>query len=491
MSKYSIFEDLSFWKHFSDALPLSLSFIKNNGDILYMNQNFKELIGADIKNIFTIIPETENIETFKYYLNKSLNKKSYSKNNIKIISNKLKNEYFNLLIFHQQEDIFSVIFIKDSLMEKKDESFPNTLHDIPDPIFIKNKSHQYQFVNNAFANMLGIDINDILGKTDSDFFSINEVKKFYEQDDRTFEESVPITSNEEFTGIYGTRTISTKKSIFINSKGEKLLFGLIRDVNDFNEENNKLKELISKTTLELNKKQKSLRKALENIKNSKNELDLSIYMCSHELRKPLRIVRSLSQIIEGEFLDVNINKYFSLIQNEIKKMDKIIELVLSLARNQSLDSEKEEQSCNFIIENIFMQNNDFVIEKKIDIKIDELPNIYADYITIYLVFQNIIDNALKFVCSSKIPTIHVYGTKYEHFTEINIKDNGVGIGSESIKYLFQPFFKAHSSTQGSKHGLGLYLCKKMMKQFGGDIEVKSVEGKETIIKIKLTNKESK
>ena len=64
--------------------------------------------------------------------------------------------------------------------------FNDIINTVPDPIFVKDKKHRFMFVNQAFLESLGCKIEDVLGKSDVDFFSERESKVFYRLDRKTF-----------------------------------------------------------------------------------------------------------------------------------------------------------------------------------------------------------------------------------------------------------------------------------------------------------------
>lgn len=487
MRHLTLLQNNSLWYFLGNAFPLSLIIMKKNGEILYTNEKFFDITKSQPNNITEIIDTTKKIRTFKYQLRKCLSQQIPVKNCIKIKTRKSECELFEYTLIPQDSENICMFFAPAFVSDEKFKDLLAIFNAIPDPIFIKNKQHQYLLVNQSFANMIGVDSSEIIGKSDTDFFSKNEVKHFYELDNKTYETSSLTINNEKVTGVNGTKIVSTKKDIFTNQEGEEILVGIIRDIHDFYIEKQTLERASSRKNTLLEQKKKALNEALNQIKKLKQEINSSIYMCSHELRKPLRIVRSLAQIADGEIPEheVNIKKYFSHIQNEIVKMADIVDLVLSLAQNQNSQVKMGEISIYDIVLDVLQYHRDLINGKNIYIDISDLPNIKGDPIQIYLIFQNIIDNAIKYSLLSESPHIKIYSPQNENYTEICIADNGIGIPKESINKLFQPLSKLHTTQQGSKHGLGLYICKEIMMQHGGMLDISSTEGVETIVSLKF------
>ncbi len=110
--------------------------------------------------------------------------------------------------------------------------FLNTiLNAIPDPIFVKNKQHQWVALNDAFCELMGYRREELIGKTDRDLLPKEEADVFWEKDDLVFTTCVPCENEESLTDASGkTHIIYTKKIIFFDDSGHKILVGTIRDI---------------------------------------------------------------------------------------------------------------------------------------------------------------------------------------------------------------------------------------------------------------------
>ncbi len=101
---------------------------------------------------------------------------------------------------------------------------------ITDPIFVKDFQHKYVLVNDAFCNLMGRRQEELIGKSDYDFFPKQEADLFWQKDDLVFATGIVNVSQEEFTGFDGVNYVtSTTKSLF-EEKGCKFLLGVIRDI---------------------------------------------------------------------------------------------------------------------------------------------------------------------------------------------------------------------------------------------------------------------
>jgi PAS domain S-box-containing protein len=105
------------------------------------------------------------------------------------------------------------------------------INSISDPIFVKNRQHQWIFLNNAFCELTGYDSEELIGKSDYDFFSSEEADVFREKDELIFTSGVGRDSEGYFTNAEGKAYIvSTKKSLFNDESGNQFLIGTIQEI---------------------------------------------------------------------------------------------------------------------------------------------------------------------------------------------------------------------------------------------------------------------
>lgn len=151
--------------------------------------------------------------------------------------------------------------------------------------------------------------------------------------------------------------------------------------------------------------------------------------------------------------------------------------------SRPLKIEKQKNSINRIIEEAVKNSKYITGDKKISFKKihGEIPEFYFDYAQIQEVITNIITNAVQAINlhgEIKIKTFYENGTAV-----IDISDNGPGIPKENREKIFKPFFSSKGYGKGT--GLGLSISKKILKEHGGDITVKSHTGKGTTFTITL------
>ncbi len=125
----------------------------------------------------------------------------------------------------------SLILDTDILKDSAYRYLRDMLNNIADPIFVKDSKHRWIDGNKAFWELMGGPPHRFIGKSDYDFFSKEEADIFWEKDNQVFSTGQPVISEEYLTDQAGKRhIISTKKALFQNENGEKVLVGVIRDI---------------------------------------------------------------------------------------------------------------------------------------------------------------------------------------------------------------------------------------------------------------------
>ena len=105
-----------------------------------------------------------------------------------------------------------------------------------------------------------------------------------------------------------------------------------------------------------------------------------------------------------------------------------------------------------------------------------MPVIKGDSFQLVTLFENILDNALKFISLTAAPEISISATEKEGYYIFEVKDNGIGIDNKFHKRIFAIFQRQHTRAEYEGTGIGLAVCKKIIERHGGEIWVESEPG---------------
>jgi PAS domain S-box-containing protein len=247
----------------------------------------------------------------------------------------------------------------------------------------------------------------------------------------------------------------------LKNKKETLGYvGILKDITELKLAKSELEETINKLT-KVNK-----------------ELEQFAYVISHDIKEPLRMVSSYVQLLQKKYqdkLDADANDYIHFAVDGVKRMNDLIDGLLDYSRVLTREMAFEDVDVKQIIEEILLILKFKIEEKKATIMIkSDLPVVKANKINVMRVFQNLIDNAMKF-CKGK-PVIEITSEKKGNFYFFCIKDNGIGINDENQNRIFEIFHRLNPREEYEGTGIGLSICKKIIERHNGKIWFES-EGK--------------
>lgn len=136
----------------------------------------------------------------------------------------------------------------EAMLLRQTELLAHVLNSVADPIFVKDEDHRWTLLNDACCRFMGHPREDLIGKSDYDFFPPEQAAVFWKMDDEAFARGTEIVNEEEFTNAEGQlRVISTKKSVFRDpSTGRRILVGVIRDITEIKTAERRLNEALEK-----------------------------------------------------------------------------------------------------------------------------------------------------------------------------------------------------------------------------------------------------
>ena len=208
---------------------------------------------------------------------------------------------------------------------------------------------------------------------------------------------------------------------------------------------------------------------------------------SHELHTPLGFIKgyTTSLLRQDTVWDPATQREFlTIIDEESDQLVTLIDSILDSARLQSGNMPMDFQPVRLdsLLRDVIMRIQSR--HKDLEIVQDIVPSrpIQADTVRLAQVFSNLFDNAIKYAPDSKITISLRVDTNKQIVT---FSDQGPGISSEHLPFLFERFYRASSHSTKRGTGLGLYICKQIIQAHQGQISVKTVPGKGTAFMIEL------
>lgn len=234
---------------------------------------------------------------------------------------------------------------------------------------------------------------------------------------------------------------------------------------------------------EVEEKNKALKATEEKLLTTNKELEQFAYAASHDLKEPLRMIKSYTQLLEKRLnsgLDDRSKEFMHYVQDGTTRMQQLLDDLLEYSRMGRVSSQNQKiidlNNILFIVMNNLMASME---EKNAAIFATNLPSIFSSSTEMTMLFQNIIANALKFRKPDVSPIIHLKTEEAGNFYKISISDNGIGIAEENLGKVFGIFERLHSKQEYKGSGIGLSTCKKIVNNMGGQINIASTLGKGT------------
>lgn len=219
-----------------------------------------------------------------------------------------------------------------------------------------------------------------------------------------------------------------------------------------------------------------------------SQMEEFAHTAAHDLRAPLRAVKSFLQLIESKnqsLYDEKDKKYFKFVFDNVTIMDDLIIDLLEFAKSDEKLDEKEPIDLHSFITNIYNHVNENSNLNDSQLILSAMPIISFSKLALSVIFNNLIENALKYKKQDVSTVIHIRYKDSPFYHIFEIQDNGIGISSDFFEIIFKPFKRLHTKTEFSGSGLGLASVKKIIEKLGGTISVNSVVHEGTIFTVSI------
>lgn len=223
------------------------------------------------------------------------------------------------------------------------------------------------------------------------------------------------------------------------------------------------------------------KRAEEELIRSNQDLQQFAYVASHDLQEPLRNVASCLQLLEKEYknkLGANADQYIQYAIESAVRMKSLILDLLAYSRVATRGKAPEPIDCQRLLDRTVDNLGVAISEAGAVITHGPLPTVYGDDAQLLQVFQNLIQNGIKFR-KDEPPKIHISAVKNKNNWVFSVRDNGIGIESKHLERIFVIFQRLHKRSQYEGTGMGLAIVKKVVERHQGRVWVESEPGKGT------------
>lgn len=254
--------------------------------------------------------------------------------------------------------------------------------------------------------------------------------------------------------------------------------GAFTDIHEQKTVEEKLERLVSERTKELER--------------SNEDLQQFAHVASHDLKEPVRKMRTFANRLQSEYGDLLPDKgktYLSKIESAGNRIYSMIDGVLLYSSLDAVDQTQDKVDLNETIRSIISDMEVLIMERNALIRFNGLPVITGSSILMYQLFFNLIQNSIKFAKEEMQPEIYItsaslsaaeirsfnFIARESKYVRITLTDNGIGFDKDDAVNIFCTFSRLHSKDRYEGTGLGLALCKKIVERHHGIITATGIE----------------
>ena len=357
-------------------------------------------------------------------------------------------------------------------LQKSEEQFRLVFQNAPIGIVIISREGKILSVNKSFCDTLGYSREEIISIPIKHLFDNNDLEGFSAE-------------GFEYNGT-PVADINTQKVLFKREGTEiDVIVKSVSVLDEFGKVKHYVMQILDIS--EIKKVQNELVTALKKAEESDRLKSAFLAQMSHEIRTPLNVILTSIPLLADEVSgdDEELKIIFDSVKSAGKRLQRTIDMILSMSSVQSGNYKPSFERFNLVLDlqNMLNEFKSLSDDKGLELKFrtdgDE-AFIVADRYTVNQVFQNIINNAIKYTLKGYVE-ISVK-TRKSHKIDVEIRDSGIGMSEEYLQNIFSPFSQEDvgHKRQFEGNGLGLALVKKYIELNHAEINVESEKNKGSV-----------
>ncbi|MES2681570.1 MAG: ATP-binding protein [Bacteroidota bacterium] len=230
--------------------------------------------------------------------------------------------------------------------------------------------------------------------------------------------------------------------------------------------------------------QKELELKIKELDHMNRDLEQFVHIISHDIKEPLRKIISYGERLKKDLtggLNESSIKNLNIICDATVRLNLLVDDLVQYSFSSRDKSGFKELDLTEIIKQVLNDIELAVDEHQAQIIFKDLPKIYGSEVQMRQLFSNLVINAIKYSKKNTAPVVNITSSYVSGFPEdpgkiyhkISVSDNGIGIEEQYLQKIFTIFQRLHSQSEYSGTGIGLAICKKIMENHDGRIDVES------------------
>jgi light-regulated signal transduction histidine kinase (bacteriophytochrome) len=213
------------------------------------------------------------------------------------------------------------------------------------------------------------------------------------------------------------------------------------------------------------------------------ELQELVYVASHDLTEPLRMVTSYLELLRRhseDVLDERARQFLFFAEDGAARMRALIDDLLVYSRVGGSQLVCRPTAVADVLEGVLRDLGAAIADAGAEVRVDgELPVLLVDRVQLGQVLQNLLANAVKFHAPGHAPQIVISAAEEPGeagWWRLTVADDGIGIAARSADRIFRVFQRLHSAEEYPGTGIGLAICRRVVEQHDGRLWVESELG---------------
>jgi signal transduction histidine kinase len=242
------------------------------------------------------------------------------------------------------------------------------------------------------------------------------------------------------------------------------------------------------TVAERDRAKAQLTRSVQQLERSNVELEQFAYVASHDLQEPLRAITGYcAAVVEdyGHLLDGEARKYLDFAVDGATRLRQLIDELFELSRVGRDEQHLQSVDCGAVVERVREALSAALAQSDATLVVGKLPIVLGEPGQLFLLFQNLVGNAIKYRRAETPPVIEITCCDTAEAWKFSVRDNGIGIESQHFNRIFQIFQRLHPRTRYAGTGIGLALCRKIAERHGGGIGVESTPGSGSVFTVTI------
>ncbi|NUN68331.1 MAG: PAS domain-containing protein [Bacteroidetes bacterium] len=353
----------------------------------------------------------------------------------------------------------------EAALKESESKFRTLVTSTDDIVYTLDAKQRHTGVFGRWLERRGMSPEMFIGRTAADLFGPEQAKIHSDANLRVLRgESVEY----EWSMLIGAEVLHFHTSLAPLRNGSGIVQGIVGIGRNITARK-RMEDELAVINDELEQRVRSRTAALQ---AAYDELESFSYSVSHDLRAPIRAIDSFTAILGQQYdhlFDTEAHRLMSVIRSSTKKMDLLINGLLTLSRvgrqELNMTTVNVAPMVGLVIEDLMHDQN----HSRIKFIVHPLPSVLCDAVLMRQIWSNLISNAIKY--SSKVghAVIEIGMAETEEQYRFYVKDNGVGFSQEHADKLFGIFQRLHPHDQFEGIGIGLSTVKRIALRFGGTV----------------------